>query len=157
MLSCPRGGFHSIRHNEIRNLTTTLLTEVCSSVTIEPDLQVLTTEEFSIEQQTSLKVQDLTSLPMVSGEGDLKKTFLDVRVFNPFAPSNRNATIDRCYRRHEMDKKHAYEQHIREVEHASFTPLVMSATGGLAKEATNFYKDWLHVLLINGTNHITAL
>ena len=39
-----------------------------------------------------------------------------------------------------MDKKRAYEQRIHEVEHASFTPLVMSATGGLAKEATNFYK-----------------
>ena len=38
-----------------------------------------------------------------------------------------------------MDKKCVYEQHIHEVEHASFTPLVMSATGGLAKEATNFY------------------
>ena len=34
-----------------------------------------------------------------------------------------------------MDKKSAYE-HVREVEHASFTPLVMSATGGLVKEAT---------------------
>ena len=39
-----------------------------------------------------------------------------------------------------MDKKRAYEQRIREVEHASFTPLVMSATSGWAKEATNFYK-----------------
>ena len=72
MLSCPRGGFPSIRHNEIRHLTATLLTEVCSSVTIEPDLQA---KNFQIEQQTSLKVQDLTSLPMVSGEGDLKKHF----------------------------------------------------------------------------------
>ena len=47
MLSCPKGGFPSIRHNEIRDLTATLLTVVCSSVTIEPDLQALTTEEFS--------------------------------------------------------------------------------------------------------------
>ena len=39
-----------------------------------------------------------------------------------------------------MDKKRACEQRIHEVEHASFTPLVMSATDGLAKEATNFYK-----------------
>ena len=38
-----------------------------------------------------------------------------------------------------MDKKSAYE-HVREVEHASFTPLVMSATGSLVKEATNFCK-----------------
>ena len=31
-LSCARGGFPSIRHNEIRNLTATLLTEVCHDV-----------------------------------------------------------------------------------------------------------------------------
>ena len=31
--------------------------------------------------------------------------------------------------------------HVREkVEHTSFTPVVMSATGGLAHEATFFYK-----------------
>ena len=32
------------------------------------------------------------------------------------------------------------EQWVREVEHASFVPLVMSATGGLARQASNFYK-----------------
>ena len=31
-------------------------------------------------------------------------------------------------------------QRIREIENASFTPLVLSATGGLAVEATVFYK-----------------
>ena len=33
-----------------------------------------------------------------------------------------------------------YGQRIRKIEHASFTPVVMSATGGLAHEATYFYK-----------------
>ena len=28
-MSCPKGGFPSIRHNEVRDLTATLLTEVC--------------------------------------------------------------------------------------------------------------------------------
>ena len=37
-------------------------------------------------------------------------------------------------------KKRAYEQRVREIEHASFTPLVLSESGGLAKEAKNFYK-----------------
>ena len=37
MLSCPRGGFPSIRHNEIRDITATLLTEVCNDVRVEPD------------------------------------------------------------------------------------------------------------------------
>ena len=38
-LSCAKGGFPSIRHNEIRDLTATLLTEVCHDVCIEPGLQ----------------------------------------------------------------------------------------------------------------------
>ena len=38
-LSCPKGGFPSVRHNEIRDLTANLLTEVCNDVYIEPDLQ----------------------------------------------------------------------------------------------------------------------
>ena len=36
-LSCPKGGLPSIRHNEIRDLTATLLTEVCSQVATEPE------------------------------------------------------------------------------------------------------------------------
>ena len=72
--------------------------------------------------------------------GTFERTFFDVRVFNPHAPLNRLPSLASCYRRHEQTKKRAYEQRCREVEHASFTPLVMSVTGGLANEATTFYK-----------------
>ena len=41
-LSCARGGFPTIRHNEIRDLTASLLTEVCTEVCTEPDLQPVT-------------------------------------------------------------------------------------------------------------------
>ena len=43
-LSCPRGGFPTIRHNEIRDVTASLLTEVCHDVMIKPNLQPLTGE-----------------------------------------------------------------------------------------------------------------
>ena len=46
-LSCPKGGFPSIRHNEIRDMTATLLTEVCNDVRIEPELQPVTDEELT--------------------------------------------------------------------------------------------------------------
>jgi len=36
-------------------------------------------------------------------------------------------------------KKRAYEARIREVEHATFPPLLFSATGGMADEACAFY------------------
>ncbi len=44
VLSCPKGGFPSIWHNEIRDLTANLLTEVCSNVSTEPELQPITGE-----------------------------------------------------------------------------------------------------------------
>ena len=65
--------------------------------------------------------------------GRFEKTFVDVRVFNPYAPTN---TSHPAYKSHENQKKRAYDQRIREVEHATFTPLVLSATGGLARQAT---------------------
>ena len=43
-LSCSRGGFPIIRHNEVRDLTASLLTEVCHDVRVEPDLQPVTGE-----------------------------------------------------------------------------------------------------------------
>ena len=69
--------------------------------------------------------------------GNLERTLFDVRVFNPYAPTNRCVKSSSCYRKHEQVKKRAYEQRVREIEHASFTPLVLSATGGLA---STFYK-----------------
>ena len=62
------------------------------------------------------------------------------RGINPYVPSNRNTSIEKWFKKHEQEKKRAYEQRILDVEHAFFTPLVFSASGGLAKEATTFYK-----------------
>ena len=45
--SCPKSGFPTIRHNEICNLTTTLLTEVCNDVCLEPELQPVTSESLA--------------------------------------------------------------------------------------------------------------
>ena len=41
-----------------------------------------------------------------------------MRVFNPYAPSNRTLQTATCYRRHEREKRRKYEERIREVEHA---------------------------------------
>ena len=139
-LSCPKGAFPTIRHNEIRDLTANLLTEVCHDVLVEPDLQPITREALS---GATSNTQDGARLDIAANGvwgGRFERTYFDVRVFNPHAPSNRHTQMSACYRKHERAKKRAYEQRIREVEHASFTPLVLSATGGLAIEATNFYK-----------------
>ena len=139
-LSCPKGGLPSIRHNEIRDLTAKLLTEVCSQVATEPELQPVSSEEFSL---STANTQDGARLDIVMNGfwgGRSERAFVDIRVFNPFAPSNNTSSLPTCYKKHENIKKRAYGQRIRENEHASFTPVVLSATGGLAHEATFFYK-----------------
>ena len=40
-MNCPSGGFPSIRHNELRDLTSAFLSEVCHNVHTEPTLQPL--------------------------------------------------------------------------------------------------------------------
>ena len=63
--------------------------------------------------------------------------FFDVRVFNHFAPSCRNTRLDLCYRRNELEKWRAYDER---VEHGTFSPLVLSTTGGIGNTATVVYK-----------------
>ena len=48
-LSCPRGGFIINRHNEIRNYTAELLSEISPEVIVEPLLQPLTREQFKMK------------------------------------------------------------------------------------------------------------
>ena len=129
-----------LRHNEIRNLTANLLSEVCHNVTIEPTLQPVTRETFKLASA----ITDIGARSDIAADGfwggHLEKTFFDVRVLNPLAPSNTTPTPSACYRRHEKEKQRAYEQRIREIEHASFTPIVLSTTGGMGPIATTFYK-----------------
>ena len=156
--TCPKGGFTILRHNEIRDLTANLLTEVCHNVSVEPNLQPLTGERFSC---SSSNIQDGARLDIAASGcwgGNHERTFFDVRVFNPHAPSNRCSNISSCYKKHERIKKTTYEQSIREVEHATFTPLVLSATGGLANEASIFYKRLATLLAIKrNDNYSTTL
>ena len=108
-LSCPKGGFPSIRHNEVRDLTATLLTDVCHDVKVEPDLQPLNNEAF---HHKTANIQDGARLDIsVNGfwGGRYEKCYIDVRVFNPFAPSNSVSSLQSCYRKHESVKKRAYE------------------------------------------------
>ena len=57
---CSKGGFPTLRHNEIRDITADLLTKVCHDVAIEPMLQPLNGEKsIRRKQQTCLTRLDL--------------------------------------------------------------------------------------------------
>ena len=135
-LTCPTGGYTFIRHNEIRDNLAKLLTEVCHDVCIEPHLQPLSSESFTAR---SVITGDSAWLDVAASGfwgGRFERTFFDVNLFNPHAPSKRSPQLATTYRRHEREKRLYYGQRVLEVEHASFVPFVMSCTGGTGPCAT---------------------
>ena len=95
------------------------MSEMCN-VCIEPNLQPITGESFL---GASTITQDGVRLDIAANGlwgGRHERTYFDVRVFNPYAPSNRHSTPAATHRHHENIKKRAYEQRVREVEHSSF-------------------------------------
>ena len=140
-LSCPHGGYPSLRHNDVRDVTSSLLKRFANNVVVEPHLQPIDGERF---RHRSAIVNEQARLDVAASGiwgGRFDRTYLDVRVFNPFAASNRSiSSLSSCYQRHEREKRQSYEERIREVEHSSFVPVVLSCTGGMGKSATSLYK-----------------
>ena len=137
VLSCPKGGLPSLRHNEIRDLTTNLPTEICSQVCVEPELQPAhNPDEFLLATSNTQEGARLDIAENGFWGGRSERCFVGVRVFNPLAPSNSSSSLSSTFKKHKNIKCRAYGQHIREVEHASFTQIVLSAAGGFVHEAT---------------------
>ena len=139
--SCPHGGFPSIRHNELRDITANLLSEVGHNVGTEPPLQPITDEYLSYRTANREDGARLDVAAESFWASDRQRIFFDIRIFNPFAPSYRNAPLAQDYRRNELEKKRAYDQRVRESEHGSFSPLVFSTTGGMGTTAMVVYKQ----------------
>ena len=50
-----------------------------------------------------------------------------------------NQSLKKTYEINEKEKKRAYNERVQEIEHGSFTPIVMSANGRMARECSKFY------------------
>ena len=144
-LTCKRGGFPIIRHNEIRDLTAKLLSEVCHSVATEPPLQPLSGESFSYrsaivgaEARLDIKARGFWNLA--------QDAYFDVRVFHPNAPCYRSRDLASVCKQHESAKNREYNQRIQNVMHGVFTPLVFTTTGSMGREGTTFYKHLADML-----------
>ena len=128
------------------------MSEVCSNVAVEPHLQPLTGKEFDGASATT---DDSTRLDIAEDciwGGSHGRTFFDVCIFNPHVHSNHDRRgIAAVYRKHKAEKRRVYEQRILDIEHATFIPLVMSTTGGLANSACNYF---LQTSCINAVTEI---
>ena len=107
---CHMGGFPTIRHNEIRDITASLLTEVCNNVATEPALQPLNGESMTARSANT----DDGAGADIRARGFWNRSqdaFFDVRVFYTNASSNRSTNATSVYRRHEQAKKRELQTH----------------------------------------------
>ena len=122
-MNCHRGGFINVRHNNIRNFEAHLLKEVCSDVQIEPPLQPVNGTKF----HRSAIVNDEARLDNRARgfwrEG--QNAYFDIRTTNADNASQSSKTIKSVLKSHEQEKKRQYNARIMEIEHGTFTPIVM--------------------------------
>ena len=102
---CSRGGFPSIRHNELRGITAGLLTEICHNVGTEPPLQPLSGEQLRLRSSNREDGARLDIAAVNFWGRDRNRAFFDIRVFSPFAQSHRNTSLSQCYKKNEQEQK----------------------------------------------------
>ena len=135
-LDCKTGGFITIHHNRVRDFEVQLLAEICNDVEIEPPLQPL-------EGKIINGLSGVNAKPDVRARGfwwEGQNAFFDVRITNTNLESQRHLTSEKIFTKHEREKKIQYNNRIMNVEHGTFTPLVFSVNGEMAKECLKFHK-----------------
>ena len=134
-LSCPKGAMPIMQHNGIRDIFAQLLTDVCPNVDVEPALQPLSGERF---HQRSTNTEDGARLDIRAqdflGQKQEKYLFRCQGLQLPGA-LQLHALHRACYRGHEQEKRRTYEKRVIEVEKGTFTPLVLSSSGGCGPSA----------------------
>ena len=103
-MTCHLGGFLTVRHNDIRDITASLLTEVCHNVATEPTLQPLNGDTSSY-LTINTDAEDRADIRARGFWSKSQDAYFDVRVFHPNAPSYVSKPLSALFRTHEQAKK----------------------------------------------------
>ncbi len=144
-LDCKKGGFVSQRHDNIRDMFTGLLDKCCTNVTAEPHLTDLQGETF---QHRSANTSPGARLDIRARNfwRQGQDAYFDVRVTHVNARSHKNRTTASLFKAQENDKKREYNARVLEVEHGTFTPLIIGTNGGMGAECQMFIKRLAEML-----------
>ena len=111
---------------------------------MEPQLQQITGEYLQHSTAAGNEVRLDVSARGFWQTGQM--AFLDVRVFNTNAKRYANIQLSKAYEINKKEKNKKYNERILQVEHGSFTPLVMSATGRMSRECKKFYSRLAEII-----------
>jgi len=122
-----------VRHDEENRLFAYQAKKVFRDVEVEPMLQELNGEVMDYKSANILP--EARSDIRIRGFWTRKENaFFDFRIFYPFASSYLSKSPEALYQSVAKTKKREYQQRIQDVEAGSFTPMVMSTSGGMGTE-----------------------
>ena len=111
--------------------------EVCHDVQVEPDLLPI---EGDVSRSGNTAEKARLDVAGIGVWGSYQRTYLDIRITHPNAPSYVNKPIEDVYLIHENEKKNKYNERVIQIEKGSFTPIVGSTCGGWGIEAQRHHK-----------------
>ena len=128
----------------------------CHDVEIEPVLLEITGESLAMGAKTPPDARlDIHARSFWSSQGP---TFFNVRVCHPNAQSYKDLTPQQIYRQHEKEKKRMYARGVMAVEQATFTTLVSTTTGDMARDCQIYHKRLVDLLSAKkGEDHSTTM
>ena len=136
IVTIMRSGFVIPRHNKRQDLEAEVLNMVCKDLGTEPVLQDVEGEQLT---QGSNKAQDTRLDIHARGFWEPQRSaFFDVRVCHMNAESHRNLELQQIYHLKENEKKRQYSSRALDIQHGTFTPLILTITGGMGKECLSY-------------------
>ena len=136
-LSCPLGGYTSMRHNALRDTEAAIMREVCRDVKIEPGL-------LPVENPAILKPgTNITKGARldISGMGvwnSFERSYCDVRVTHHGAQSHMHKSLAQLHAENEREKNTLYADRIKQIEKSVFHALIFNTYGGMGKDCEAF-------------------
>ena len=123
-----------MRHDALRDGIANLMREVCTDVRTEPGLIPVNSNSFN--PKTSTKDGARLDISACGIQSKFERTFFNVRVSHPHAPSNVTLSLEELYKRNEKEKQEKYEERILQTEKGTFAPLVFLTTGGIGPQCS---------------------
>ena len=99
-MDCKKGGFVSIRHNNVRDFEANLPKKVFADVQIEPPLQPINEDQARVD----IRARGFWRMGHTA--------YFDVRITKPNSESQKTKTLWKIYEKHEKEKKRLYNDRI---------------------------------------------
>ena len=128
-----------MRHNAIKDTEASIMKDIAYDVETEPALLPLGNVQLANGTKTEANARlDISARGIWCAN---EKTFFDVRITHPHAPSNAGKSIEQLFEQNEQEKLRHYNDHVLQVEKASLVPLVFSTNGGMSRQCKKLHKQ----------------